>query len=445
MKGQANPNVIDAEPTKDFFIEMLVKDIPLTRAIIDLVDNSVDGALRLHNDGKFDGLWIRIETTDNSFRIADNCGGIPVEVARHYAFRFGRPEGMQSTAGSVGQFGVGMKRAFFKLGSKFKVESTTDVSHFVVEEDVSVWKKKKEWQFQFAKLEEHLRKPPAQARRGTIITITSLHKSVSTSFGLENFLTHLRQELESAHQLNMNRGLAISLNRIPLRLHLFDLLHSDQLKPGYKEMTFEKKDLPPVSVKIFVGLAESNPKDGGWYIFCNGRMVMEADQNDETGWGDGVARYHNQYAMFRGYTFFDSDDAGSLPWNTTKTGVDVDSPIFQSVRLEMISLMRPVITFLNKLKDEKAKKDLEDADNGPLEEALEAATPAQLWEFNAPGKFTAPKPVSSPPTPRTGRIQYSKPLDEINLVKSVLGVDSFREVGEKTFEYFLNMECADNA
>jgi hypothetical protein len=34
---------IKASPTKEFFIYMLVKDIPLNRAIIDLVDNSVDG------------------------------------------------------------------------------------------------------------------------------------------------------------------------------------------------------------------------------------------------------------------------------------------------------------------------------------------------------------------------------------------------------------------
>ncbi len=33
-----NSRVINAEPTKDLFIYMLVRDIPLIRAIIDLVD-----------------------------------------------------------------------------------------------------------------------------------------------------------------------------------------------------------------------------------------------------------------------------------------------------------------------------------------------------------------------------------------------------------------------
>jgi hypothetical protein len=34
---------IDASPTKELFIYMLVRDISLSRAIIDLVDNSVVG------------------------------------------------------------------------------------------------------------------------------------------------------------------------------------------------------------------------------------------------------------------------------------------------------------------------------------------------------------------------------------------------------------------
>jgi len=33
-----------ADPTKDFFIDMLTRDIPLEWAILDLIDNCVDGA-----------------------------------------------------------------------------------------------------------------------------------------------------------------------------------------------------------------------------------------------------------------------------------------------------------------------------------------------------------------------------------------------------------------
>ena len=71
-------------------------------------------------------------------------------------------EGTPSTPHSVGQFGVGMKRALFKLGSKFRIESTTETSRFVVEEDVNEWKARGEWQFHFKELEENLRNVPPE-------------------------------------------------------------------------------------------------------------------------------------------------------------------------------------------------------------------------------------------------------------------------------------------
>ena len=62
--------------------------------------------------------------------------------------------------------------------------------------------------------------------------------------------------------------------------------------------------------------------DGGWYIFCNGRMVVRADQSQLTGWGDSdgkrMPKYHPDFAFFRGYVFFDCQNAALLPWTTTK-------------------------------------------------------------------------------------------------------------------------------
>jgi hypothetical protein len=50
-------SAIQASPTKELFISMLVRDIELTPAIVDLVDNSFDGAIRLRRaSGPFDAL-----------------------------------------------------------------------------------------------------------------------------------------------------------------------------------------------------------------------------------------------------------------------------------------------------------------------------------------------------------------------------------------------------
>src|SRR5438552_1323831 len=135
----SDPKRIEADPTKELFIQILVKDIPLSRAIIDLVDNSVDGARATRGNSSYSGLFVHLDTSNNAFEIKDNCGGIAIRIAREYAFRFGRPSDMPlalQTRHAVGQFGVGMKRAIFKMGRHFVVDSTTAKSHFKVVEDV---------------------------------------------------------------------------------------------------------------------------------------------------------------------------------------------------------------------------------------------------------------------------------------------------------------------
>lgn len=84
--------MIKANPTREFFVNMLVRDILLKQAIIELIDNSIDGARTIKKDNDFTGLKIAVDFDGDSFCIRDNCGGIPLDVAQEYAFRFGRPK-----------------------------------------------------------------------------------------------------------------------------------------------------------------------------------------------------------------------------------------------------------------------------------------------------------------------------------------------------------------
>lgn len=42
--------MIKANPTREFFVNMLVRDILLKQAIIELIDNSIDGARTIKKD-----------------------------------------------------------------------------------------------------------------------------------------------------------------------------------------------------------------------------------------------------------------------------------------------------------------------------------------------------------------------------------------------------------
>lgn len=79
--------------------------------------------VRFESDRKMQRFLIRaflahIELTPSAFKIDDNCGGIPRNIAENYAFRFGRTErDRDANLATVGVYGIGMKRAIFKLGT----------------------------------------------------------------------------------------------------------------------------------------------------------------------------------------------------------------------------------------------------------------------------------------------------------------------------------------
>ena len=451
METNQNPTWINASPTKEFFIFMLTRDVPLTRAILDLVDNSVDGARREHPDNDFSGLKVSLEIASDHFRISDNCGGISVETARDYAFRFGRPQSASLTPHSIGQFGVGMKRSIFKLGRKFIVESATSDSRFHVEEDIEKWigetaeKQGADWHFRFAQLEESIQVAPQDV--GTRIEIKDLHASIAESFTDANFINRLADEISVAHAMNLDYGLQITLNGKILPHEPQRLLQSDDLQPSFVEHSYErqlidKQDGAPVQVRLYAGVSERKLHEGGWYVFCNGRLVLRADQGSNTVWGrlHNVQQYHPNFAYFRGYAYFDSEDASLLPWTTTKTGVDTDSRVYKLAQQKMVETTKPILQFLSQLEKERVAHDAGDLTETPLEDAIQSASAVRVLSIQSPVEWSAPQPIALPPGLRMQKIQYIKPANEVEEAMRLLKVSNFTEVGQKTFDYFMQYE-----
>src|ERR1700733_12316486 len=333
--------LIDTMPTKAFFVDMLTRDIQLERAVLDLVDNSIDGAKRLRpaQPMDFSGLAVEIEMNGDGFMISDNCGGFAIFTARDYAFRFGRPAGAQPTPFSVGQFGVGMKRALFKFGRSFQVASATATEKWGVDVDVDDWEQRPDWHFTFKTIERGVDVP--EGKRGTAIIVDKLRPEVAVKFGAEQFGRTLSEMIRTYQRQFLAAGLSISFNG--RHLSNTDLwLLVGEVSPGIEEFVDEQPNKRKVLVRIVAGVGPSNPPDAGWYVVCNGRVVLAGDRTEATGWGlvaeqtPEIPRYHNQYARFRGVAYFDSEDTGRLPWNTTKDGVDADSPIWRLAFEKMI-------------------------------------------------------------------------------------------------------------
>jgi hypothetical protein len=430
--------IVEVYPTKDLFISMLVKDITLIPAIEDLVDNSVDGARVFRRDADFTDLTIRIEITRDHFKITDNCGGIPIDVARHYAFRFGRDASSPVTHHSIGQFGVGMKRALFKLGSNFVVESTAAASYFKLTVDVEAWRRRADWNFRFDDFDESA--AHSDENRQTTITVTQLHDQIKAAFASDSFPAAVLRSLEESHRESLTNGLVITVNHVPATVAPLTILASEELKPAFFEGIIEEPGEANVYYKIYVGLSQKDSEEAGWYIFCNGRLIVGGEQTNVTGWGEGrgktIPKYHGEFSRFRGYVFFDSDNPRLLPWNTMKTGLEVDSPRYQAVRQKMVLMMRPVINFLNRISTEVGRV----GESGPLQEKITSADEVRLRDVEPRDTFLPPKMDAPDPVLKPVRITYTRPAEQYEQVKRALQVKKPREVGEATFDYYYTME-----
>jgi hypothetical protein len=439
---------INASPTKEFFIFMLTRDVHLTRAIIDLVDNSVDGAHRLRSEGNYEGLWVRIELNKEVFRVTDNCGGIPIQIARDYAFRFGRPKEAEETPGSVGLFGVGMKRTFFKLGRWFSVDSKCSTERFKLSVDVDEWiaegdeQGPEKWHFDFDMLEENI-VPVEGEEIGTTIEVKSLLEPVAATFGLETFEQQLLSELKAAHAVSVERGLKITVNQIAVEFVGQTLLTSSSLYPAYvlknyPRQTIDGRTGEPVRVRLYAGLNGRSLHEGGWYIFCNGRLIVMADQGSTTVWGKShnMPQYHPDFAYFRGYAYLDSKHPVLLPWTTTKTGVDVDSGLYKTVQREMIELTKPVLKFLSELTRQRSGED----EGNWAESVFQGTTLVSTRDVQGPSPLRVPQPPAKMQGPSMQRIQYWAATERVDRAKTLLGVSSFKDVGERTFDYYMKYE-----
>lgn len=441
---------IKAYPTKNLFISILVRDISIRDAVSDLLDNSVDGALSVRTDGNYQGLWVKIEFNpeNKTIVIQDNCGGIDSDVARKYAFQFGRPEGAETLKHSVGVFGIGMKRALFRLGNYFSVESIAKDSSFQMEVDVGKWKNDPVWNFKFNKVEENLPIEYPEKKRGTKITVTNLHKDVISLFEIPTEINSLIEELQREHLYSIAQGLKISFNGNRLEAQELRLLVSKYIKTAYWEELEGS-----IQVKIYAGISikEEHGTNGGWYVFCNKRLVLGPDHTKLTGWGVSspirIPKYHSQYYHFRGYVLLDANDPLDLPWNTAKTGMDIDSPVYRFVLQKMIVLMRTVIDFLNQLHDEETAYTKEDTIKTPLKDSIKKAknTPLGVIQQNevylSLEKFVYPeRPKQAQLKPNQVVIKYAIPKSKFDLVREYYDIDDPADIGLETFNYFFKRE-----
>ncbi|MDR3410474.1 MAG: ATP-binding protein [Formivibrio sp.] len=460
---KATQDRAEASPTKRFFVSMLTRDISLADAILDLLDNCLDGALRLADGQEVDYTkhFVKIELAADHFSIEDNCGGIPREVAKNYAFKMGREpdDERDSDTETIGMYGVGMKRAIFKMGREALVRTRFGDDTFEVP-ITSSWLDAKGWDP--LPINEPTVSAEQLAEPGTTINVKELYEGVARHFGNGSFENDVRTAISEHFTMFLQQGLQVELNGTPVVPVHVEVLVSNR-DDGPAPFVFQKT-IEGVLVSITVGLntgrslgtddedsgfeRDRSSATAGWTVLCNDRAVIVGDKSRLTGWGDGIPLYHPQFSIITGIIEFRSKHADQLPVTTTKRALDTSSNVWLESLVKMKEGMRVWISYTNQWKNHpRSDQSSHWEDSRPLSlgKTIEAVfsrastrTVGASIEFNPQKAKVLPEPHDKVPSSR--RIVFSRPNEEVQLVSKML-FDSDDEkpgvVGEKCFELAL--------
>jgi hypothetical protein len=466
-----------AVPTKQFFVSMLTRDIKLEDAILDLIDNCLDGALRLGSGGKPDYAehWVKITLAKDHFSIEDNCGGIPREVAKNYAFKMGREpdDDRDSDTETIGMYGVGMKRAIFKMGRNALVKTRHGDDTYEVP-ITSTWLDATNWDplpiNEPTKAAENLKAP------GTTIYVSELNEGVARHFANPAFVNEVTTAISQHFTMFLQWGFTIEINGQSVAPVHVEVLVSPR-EDGPAPYVF-RKTTGDVIVSITVGLNTSRRSENddddddadfagqrasataGWTVLCNDRAVIVGDKSRLTGWGDLplVPLYHPQFSVITGIIEFRAKDAKKLPVTTTKRALDASSELWLESLVKMKEGMRVWISYTNDWKNHPRSDQQsywQDAQPLSLSKAIEAVASrktakkssvsneageaSEVVEFNPRKNNVLPKPEEKKPSSR--RIVFSRPAEDVRLVARMLFDDPDVKPGSVGDECF-NIQLA---
>ena len=452
---------VDASPVKSFFVSMLTRDIKLEEAILDLLDNCVDGILRSRGSTgtkPYKGFKAEIEFNSDSFSISDNCGGIPWDL-HDYAFRMGRsPDRNTDAPGTVGVYGIGMKRAIFKIGKRCLISTRNAKDQYEVEITPSWIDDESDWTIPVRSA------TTTTEQEGTTLVVGDLYPGIAKTFSEDSksFNSELYRMISTHYAFIMDKGFEVTINGNPVEQRTTKIVFDTQYESDnalIRPYVF-KTTTDGVEVYLTVGFTRPIPSEGeifdeqesvryssidaGWTILCNDRAVLYCDRSELTGWGEaGVPRYHTQFIAISGIVEFKSEDPSKLPTTTTKRGIDASSSLYLQVKNKMREGMRVFTDYTNKWKGraEEAHQHIQQGNLRSLEEIkiqAENLTFANTRSLPSGNQYKPKLPLPRKLEPTKRRISFVKEVVKINAVSEYLGDSDMTpsEVGETCFDSF---------
>lgn len=341
-------DMISAVPSKRIY-RSIISDYGLKTSICELIDNAYDAWYSSGENGDLN-IEVKVDFEPQIVFFKDNSGGVEKDDLRKLV-----SPGESSISGedtTIGVFGIGCKRAAVAIANHVRITTRKGKkkTYRIFFDDE--WLRSDSWDLPVSEVYD--------IDEGTTeFLLSNLRFSIS-----KEDVADLKNHLEAAYAyLLQEKRMNILLNGKSVGSFTFE---NWAYPPGFEPRKFNKVVKPEnreeiVKFSILSGLTIEGGSVGGDYgvfVYCNRRMIGRALRTPELGFIKGIAGVpHPRMSLARIILFFEGP-SDLMPWNSSKSEINYNHFLFQSLRHEILEVVKNTTSLSKRLQpdfDEKVK------------------------------------------------------------------------------------------
>jgi hypothetical protein len=386
-----------------------ITDYDLKTGLCELVDNAID-LWTIQNRQQPLAIALTLDPERQLITVNDNAGGIKHEELRLLI----APGGSRNNPDDelIGIFGVGGKRADIALGEHVEIKTRHKKQQTYQVDITKDWLAIEGWEIPAYTI-------PDIDPRTTSVEISQLRKPFSQE-QVDEITTHLGE----TYAWFLQQGCSITVNDHDVVSKDFDHWAYPTGFPPRNAVFNVKLGTEEVTVTITAGLItdrDPEQENYGVYVYCNHRLIVKELKTRDVGYfvtaEAGVP--HPDASLCRAIVHVQGP-AKLMPWNSSKSGLNVGHPIFQRLRPTLIQLVTYFSSLSRRLKHEWDDKVI--AHTAGSIEQVQAGEVAPGKRLNLPDLPRVNKPQIERLKARNKKILKDAPWT-VGLIEAIAAVD----------------------
>jgi len=380
---------IDGTPEKHIFRGMIA-DYNLQTGLCELLDNALDFWVANKRKASLK-IEIELDVARQVIKVRDNAGGVKESDLRLLV----APGASRqiATENLIGIFGVGGKRAGVALGELVEIRTRHKKEQSYKIQIDDEWLQRDSWDIDYVDC-------AAIGPGCTIVEISKLRQPFTKAD-----VAYIRERLGETYGRFLNGNCEMRLNSEAVVGKSFEVW---SYPPDYLPRTLSftirpdgERELKVTMDAGLIGDRDAEAENYGVYIYCNDRLIVKEMRERDVGYYvTGEAGVPHPDASLCRVIVSLVGNAELMPWNSSKSDVNIAHPSFMQLRTNVIAL----VTYYSKL-SRRLKNSWDDD---------VFAHPVGEMEEIDPTGITAGHKLILPKLPRGRRASYLEQARQLN-------------------------------